>query len=208
MAQRKKRNNDLKRAIRTRMAATGENYTTARRHLIASRNTASQSASTVAQPQPDTGLHQLVGGALETLERISPQTLDKVRAADQLTVSQYEAGEESDLGHDVLCDFVSETLLPAIMTAELAAARSLDLTAEDGTDPAADTLDTLTCLRETLEGDARGHVSETLCGQCGHPVCEDPAGSEGVWVHDAAALGNEAYDLNEDHAALPPEETL
>lgn len=44
----------------------------------------------------------------------------------------------------------------------------------------------------------------TYCEDCGVAVVPDPAGSEGVWVHDPM-LGDEAYDLNEAHAARPPE---
>lgn len=44
----------------------------------------------------------------------------------------------------------------------------------------------------------------TYCEDCGVAVVPDPAGSEGVWVHDPN-LGDEAYDLNEAHAARPPE---
>jgi len=44
------------------------------------------------------------------------------------------------------------------------------------------------------------------CEECGKPVVPDPTGSEGVWVHDAEVLGDEAYDLNEEHGARPPEE--
>lgn len=45
-----------------------------------------------------------------------------------------------------------------------------------------------------------------ICEDCGQPVTPDPAGSSGVWVHDPEALGDEAYDLNDDHAARPPAE--
>jgi hypothetical protein len=43
-----------------------------------------------------------------------------------------------------------------------------------------------------------------ICEACGQPIVQDD--SPGVWLHDAAELGDEAYDLNEDHAARPPEE--
>jgi len=51
-------------------------------------------------------------------------------------------------------------------------------------------------------------LSETTvrCEECGEPVTPDTAGSEGVWVHNAEILGDEAYDLNEEHAARPPED--
>lgn len=45
------------------------------------------------------------------------------------------------------------------------------------------------------------------CVDCGHPITPDPLGSEGVWVHNSEVLGDEAYDLNEEHAARPPEDT-
>jgi hypothetical protein len=43
------------------------------------------------------------------------------------------------------------------------------------------------------------------CEECGEPVAAAP--SPGVWVHDPDALGEDAYDLNEDHAARPSENT-
>jgi hypothetical protein len=43
------------------------------------------------------------------------------------------------------------------------------------------------------------------CEECGERVVTDPQASEGVWVHDAEALGDRAFDLNEQHAARPPE---
>jgi hypothetical protein len=45
---------------------------------------------------------------------------------------------------------------------------------------------------------------EAFCEDCGEPVVEDSI-SAGVWVHDPEALGDKAYDLNEAHAARPPE---
>ena len=48
-------------------------------------------------------------------------------------------------------------------------------------------------------------AKKVSCEDCGKPVTPDPAGSVGVWVHDANTLGDEAYDLNEQHAARPPE---
>ncbi len=44
---------------------------------------------------------------------------------------------------------------------------------------------------------------DVLCEECGEPIVEDA--SPGVWLHDPDLLGDEAYDLNEDHAAYPPE---
>lgn len=46
---------------------------------------------------------------------------------------------------------------------------------------------------------------EFFCDVCGERMCPDPTGSEGVWVHDAEELGDEAYDLNEDHAPYSAE---
>jgi hypothetical protein len=49
-------------------------------------------------------------------------------------------------------------------------------------------------------------TTETLCEDCGEVIVADS--SPGVWVHDPEALGDIAYDLNESHAARPPEESL
>lgn len=46
---------------------------------------------------------------------------------------------------------------------------------------------------------------QVRCEDCDEPVAADP--SPGVWVHDPTELGDRAYDLNEDHAARPPEDT-
>ena len=46
---------------------------------------------------------------------------------------------------------------------------------------------------------------QVRCAECGEPVAADP--SPGVWVHDPGELGATAYDLNEEHAARPPEDT-
>lgn len=43
------------------------------------------------------------------------------------------------------------------------------------------------------------------CEECGRPLAADR--SPGVWAHDPASLGDAAYDLDEDHAARPPEGT-
>ncbi len=43
------------------------------------------------------------------------------------------------------------------------------------------------------------------CEECGLAIVPDP--SPGVWVHDPDDLGEDAYDLNEQHAARPPEDT-
>jgi hypothetical protein len=43
------------------------------------------------------------------------------------------------------------------------------------------------------------------CEVCGYAVVADA--SPGVWVHDPEELGDEAYQLNEQHAARPPENT-
>jgi hypothetical protein len=43
------------------------------------------------------------------------------------------------------------------------------------------------------------------CEQCGEPIEADR--SAGVWLHDANQLADRAYDLNEQHAARPPEGT-
>jgi hypothetical protein len=48
-------------------------------------------------------------------------------------------------------------------------------------------------------------LATTFCEQCGELVVPDPDGSDGVWVHDPQALGDRAFDLNEQHAARPPE---
>jgi len=48
-------------------------------------------------------------------------------------------------------------------------------------------------------------TAATYCEQCGEPVVADPDGSDGVWVHDPQTLGDRAFDLNEQHAARPPE---
>jgi hypothetical protein len=47
---------------------------------------------------------------------------------------------------------------------------------------------------------------QVRCEECDEPVAADP--SPGVWVHDPDELGDAGYDLNEDHAARPPEGTL
>jgi len=48
---------------------------------------------------------------------------------------------------------------------------------------------------------ADGDDAETLvCAYCNHPICPDPAGSEGVWVHDPD--WDDSHDLDEDHAAI------
>lgn len=51
-----------------------------------------------------------------------------------------------------------------------------------------------------------GHLWEIpdedrACATCGEPIEDDPDGSPGVLVH-ARTLGDEAYDLDEDHPAL------
>jgi hypothetical protein len=46
---------------------------------------------------------------------------------------------------------------------------------------------------------------KVCCEECGEPVTGDL--SPGVWMHDPDNLGDSAYDLNEDHAARPPEDT-
>lgn len=42
------------------------------------------------------------------------------------------------------------------------------------------------------------------CIECGEHVIDDPEGSPGVFVHDRT-LGDRAFDLDEDHVALPEE---
>jgi hypothetical protein len=44
------------------------------------------------------------------------------------------------------------------------------------------------------------------CEVCGYAVVADA--SPGVWVHDPEELGDEAYELNEQHPARPPETTI
>jgi hypothetical protein len=39
------------------------------------------------------------------------------------------------------------------------------------------------------------------CEECGEPLYEDA--SPEVWLHDETLLGDDAYDLNQDHAARP-----
>jgi hypothetical protein len=48
-----------------------------------------------------------------------------------------------------------------------------------------------------------GH--QVCCEECDAPIAADP--SRGVWGHDPGELGDTAYELNEDHAARPPEGT-
>lgn len=48
-------------------------------------------------------------------------------------------------------------------------------------------------------------MTAARCDECGEPVAADPAGSAGVWTHDPDAIGDSAYDLDEHHAARPPE---
>lgn len=50
---------------------------------------------------------------------------------------------------------------------------------------------------------AREH--DLSCEVCGYAVVADA--SPGVWLHDPEDLGEEAYALNEQHAARPPENT-
>ncbi len=50
-------------------------------------------------------------------------------------------------------------------------------------------------------------MAADYCEDCGEAVEPDPAGSPGVWVHDRS-LGDQAYDLDEAHAARPPEEEV
>lgn len=46
---------------------------------------------------------------------------------------------------------------------------------------------------------------QVYCEECGDPVAADR--SPGVWVHDPGERGDRAYELNEQHAARPPEGT-
>jgi hypothetical protein len=49
-------------------------------------------------------------------------------------------------------------------------------------------------------------ANETLCEDCGEIIIENS--SPAVWLHDPEALGDRAYNLNEAHAARPPEENI
>jgi len=62
---------------------------------------------------------------------------------------------------------------------------------------------------DALETDERAAITIELapsCEVCGYAVVADA--SPGVWVHDPEELGDEAYELNEQHAARPPETTI
>lgn len=59
---------------------------------------------------------------------------------------------------------------------------------------------------EALILTAASDTSKTLCEECGLAIVEDM--SPGVWLHDPEVLGDDAYDLNEAHAARPPEELV
>jgi hypothetical protein len=67
-------------------------------------------------------------------------------------------------------------------------------------------IDRGTARRLLAEAASEETEEQLCCDECGEPVAADP--SPGVWVHDPSELGDTAYDLNEDHAARPPEGTL
>jgi hypothetical protein len=89
------------------------------------------------------------------------------------------------------------------------ARRILDYAKTAPQDHASGLIEALACVLHSDEQPAAQLIAQAragnrACEECGEPLAPDSA--PGVWLHDPEQLGDRAWDLNEHHAARPPED--